>query len=35
MAENQHPHTMVEIDSTKAILWEGKQAHNNKSFIVD
>ena len=35
MAENQNPHTMVEIDSTKAILWEGKQTHNNKSFIID
>ena len=35
MAENQHPHTMAEIDSTRAILWEGKQAHNNDGFLVD
>jgi len=35
MAENQHPHTMAEIDSIKAVLWEGKQTHNNTSFITD
>ena len=35
MAENEHPHTMVEIDSERAILWEGKQSHINKTFVVD
>lgn len=35
MAQNQHPHTMAEIDSTRAILWEGKQSHINDGFIVD
>ncbi len=34
MAENEHPHTMAEIDSTKAILWEGKSCHINKKFII-
>ncbi|HET8737582.1 MAG TPA: hypothetical protein VFM69_13385 [Pricia sp.] len=35
MAEKQHPHTMAEIDSTRAILWEGKQAHNNNTYVLD
>ena len=35
IAENHHPHTMIEIDSTKAILWEGKETNINESYIVD
>ena len=35
LAENEHPHTMAEIDSIKAILWEGKQAVHNNSFLVE
>ena len=34
MAENKHPHTMAEIDSVRAILWEGKQVHKNNGFLT-
>ena len=35
LAENEHPHTMAEIDSIKAILWEGCKTHHDDSFVVD
>jgi len=35
ISENEHPHTMVEIESNKATLWEGKKSHLDNSFIVD
>lgn len=35
VAENKHPHTMVEITNDKAILWEGKKSHLNKNYITD
>ena len=28
--KNHHPHTMIEIDSNKAILWEGKKAYKTE-----
>jgi hypothetical protein len=33
LAENQHPHTMVEIDSEKSILWEGQDVYYNEEFL--
>jgi hypothetical protein len=35
LAENHHPHTMAEIESNKAILWEGQQSYHNDDFLVD
>lgn len=35
MAENQHPHTTVIVDSTSVQLLEGKQVYNTNEFIVD
>lgn len=35
MAENQHPHTMCQIDSTEAVLWEGKQSNPTTVYLVD
>lgn len=35
LAENQNPHTMCQIDSTEAVLWEGKEAHPTTAYLVD
>lgn len=35
ISENEHPHTMAEIESNKAVLWEGKKARLDDSFIID
>lgn len=35
VSENEHPHTMVEIESNKAVLWEGKKVHLDDKYIVD
>ena len=35
LSENKHPHTMVEVENNKAVLWEGKQTHLTDEFIVD
>ena len=35
MAQNQHPHTMAEIENNRAILWEGKESNVINEFILD
>jgi len=35
LSENHHPHTMVEVESNKAVLWEGLQTHLTDKFIID
>jgi len=35
LSENQHPHTMAEVESNRAVLWEGKQTHLTEEFILD
>lgn len=35
IAENHHPHTMVNIDSTKAELFEGVKSNINNDFLKD
>jgi hypothetical protein len=35
LAENHHPHTMIEIDSNKSILWEGQKTVVTDEYIVD
>lgn len=35
LSENHHPHTMAEIESNNANLWEGKKTHHNDDFLVD
>ena len=35
LAENHHPHTMAQIESNRAILWEGLNTHHNDEFLVD
>lgn len=35
MSENQNPHTMAEVESNRAVLWEGKQTHLTEEFILN
>jgi len=35
LSENQHPHTMAEVESNRAVLWEGKQTHLTEEFILE
>jgi hypothetical protein len=35
LSENHHPHTMVEVESNKATLWEGQKSNVTDKFILD
>lgn len=35
ISEHHHPHTMIQIDSTQAILWEGVKNHLTEKFLKD
>ena len=35
LSENHHPHTMIEITSNSAILYEGQRTYFNDNFILD
>jgi hypothetical protein len=35
LSENHHPHVMAEIESNRAVLWEGQKSHLDDSFIQD
>lgn len=35
IAENHHPHTMVALNSTQAVIWESVRGHGNNDYLVD
>ena len=35
LSEKHHPHMMAEIESNKAILWEGDRTYHDNSYLVD